>query len=46
MDKEYTKDKDQKRKETQEVWKKREAKIQEKRDDRKKEIKKKEYKKK
>jgi len=46
LDKDYTKDKQEKRDHVKEVWKKRDAKIQEKRDARKKEEKKKEYKKK
>ena len=46
LDKEYTKDKTQKRAENTEKWRKRDEKIQEKRDARKKELKKIEYKKK
>ena len=46
LDKEYTKDKLEKRDKAKEVWRKRDAKIQEKRDVRKKEQKKIEYKKK
>lgn len=46
LDKDYTKDKLEKREHVKEVWRKRDAKIQEKRDIRKKEMKKIEYKKK
>ncbi len=46
LDKDYTKEKQEKREHVKEVWRKRDAKIQEKRDVRKKEEKKKEYKKK
>ena len=46
LDKDYSKDKQEKREKVKEVWRKRDAKIQEKRDVRKKEIKKIEYKKK
>lgn len=43
LNKEYTKEKDAKRAETQETWRKRDAKIQEKRDEQKKDMKKTEY---
>lgn len=46
LDKDYTKEKDLKRAQSKELWRKREAKVQEKRDDRKKAAKKVEYKKK
>ena len=46
LDKDYSKDKQEKREKVKEVWRKRDAKVQEKRDVRKKEIKKFEYKKK
>ena len=46
LDKEYTKDKAEKREQAKEVWRKRDSKIQEKRDASKKEQKKIEYKKK